>query len=204
MFYHPTRLRNRQIFCMSPRAINISGCVDAVCFDKTGTLTEDAIDLHEIVQVKEEQGDNNEASFEAPIKEVGSLSLDSPWARCLASTHSLKVLLTSGEKSDGDNVDKQQQLIGEDLELKLFHWTGWSLEEPEAGSEARYGGYTVPTVVSSPDGRRKVGVLKQFPFTSKAARMSVIVKSFEPQTSPGEDSVEFFIKVCCLRYCFES
>lgn len=186
---------------MSPRAINISGCVDAVCFDKTGTLTEDAIDLHEIVQVKEEEEDNNEASFEAPIKEVGSLSLDSPWARCLASTHSLKVLLTSGEEIDnGDNVDKQkQQLIGEDLELKLFHWTGWSLEEPEAGSEARYGGYTVPTVVSSPDGRQKVGVLKQFPFTSKAARMSVIVKSFEPKTSQEEEeSVEFFIKVCCF------
>ncbi len=34
--YALTRLRRKNIFCISPRTINISGSIDCVCFDKTG------------------------------------------------------------------------------------------------------------------------------------------------------------------------
>lgn len=33
-FYAQKRLQENQIFCISPRIINVSGSIDCVCFDK--------------------------------------------------------------------------------------------------------------------------------------------------------------------------
>ncbi|UYV64215.1 ATP13A3 [Cordylochernes scorpioides] len=44
---------HHNIYCISPRSINISGCLSCVCFDKTGTLTEDGLDLWGVVPVAE-------------------------------------------------------------------------------------------------------------------------------------------------------
>lgn len=33
-FYAQNRLQKKQIFCISPRSINVSGSIDCVCFDK--------------------------------------------------------------------------------------------------------------------------------------------------------------------------
>lgn len=48
--YAQIRLKKQQIFCISPRSINISGSVDCVCFDKVNksrqivsTLIQDCI-----------------------------------------------------------------------------------------------------------------------------------------------------------------
>ena len=35
--YAQKRLKEKGIFCISPRTINVSGSVQCVCFDKTGT-----------------------------------------------------------------------------------------------------------------------------------------------------------------------
>lgn len=43
------RLAKALIYCISPRSINISGCINCFCFDKTGTLTEDGLDLLEVL-----------------------------------------------------------------------------------------------------------------------------------------------------------
>ena len=40
-----SRLRKRQIFCISPNRVNVAGTVDVMCFDKTGTLTEEGLDV---------------------------------------------------------------------------------------------------------------------------------------------------------------
>jgi cation-transporting P-type ATPase 13A2 len=40
-----SRLRKREIFCISPNRVNIAGTVDVMCFDKTGTLTEEGLDV---------------------------------------------------------------------------------------------------------------------------------------------------------------
>lgn len=32
--YAQSRLKKQNIYCISPRTINISGCIDCVCFDK--------------------------------------------------------------------------------------------------------------------------------------------------------------------------
>ena len=47
--YAQKRLKEKGIFCISPRTINVSGSVECVCFDKTGTLTEDGLDMLGIV-----------------------------------------------------------------------------------------------------------------------------------------------------------
>ena len=33
-FYAQSRLQKKNIFCISPRSINVSGSIDCVCFDK--------------------------------------------------------------------------------------------------------------------------------------------------------------------------
>jgi P-type E1-E2 ATPase len=42
------RLKKLNIFCISPRTINISGGINLFCFDKTGTLTEDGLDVNSL------------------------------------------------------------------------------------------------------------------------------------------------------------
>ena len=37
--YAQKRLKEKGIFCISPRTINVAGSIQCVCFDKTGTLT---------------------------------------------------------------------------------------------------------------------------------------------------------------------
>merc|ERR1719308_187019 len=43
------RLMPKNIFCISPRTINVAGAVDCTCFDKTGTITEDGMDMWGVV-----------------------------------------------------------------------------------------------------------------------------------------------------------
>lgn len=40
-----SRLKKRNIYCISPNKINEAGRVNVMCFDKTGTLTEEGLDL---------------------------------------------------------------------------------------------------------------------------------------------------------------
>ena len=39
------KLKDKNIFCISPNKVVAGGMVDFVCFDKTGTLTEDFMDF---------------------------------------------------------------------------------------------------------------------------------------------------------------
>merc|ERR1712223_539388 len=45
------RLIPKNIFCISPRTINVAGAVDCSCFDKTGTITEDGMDMWGVLPV---------------------------------------------------------------------------------------------------------------------------------------------------------
>ncbi len=40
-----SRLKEKQIFCISPQRVNVGGKLDIMCFDKTGTLTEEGLDI---------------------------------------------------------------------------------------------------------------------------------------------------------------
>lgn len=39
------KLKDKDIYCVSPNKVIMGGLVDFICFDKTGTLTEDFMDF---------------------------------------------------------------------------------------------------------------------------------------------------------------
>lgn len=118
------RLKDRKIFCISPPRINVGGKLNCLCFDKTGTLTEDGLDILGIRIV-----DRNTNAFSELHQSVDLLpdgdeltnpgeyvdSNNIPIMHALAACHSLK--LVHGE------------LIGDPLDLKMFDFTQWELEE---------------------------------------------------------------------------
>ena len=91
------------------RTINVSGSVQCVCFDKTGTLTEDGLDMLGVVPNKDEQG------FQTMIKDNEIIDPNEDLIKGMATCHSLTMI---DEKLSGDPID-----------LRMFEFTKWSLEE---------------------------------------------------------------------------
>lgn len=134
-----SRLRARQIFCISPQRVNVGGKLDLMCFDKTGTLTEDGLDVLGVRVVDREAGRfgsliTNVAALVparhplpagAKRRAPGSTSDDARRAALftMATCHSLRSV-------DGE-------LMGDPLDLKMFAFTEWAFEEGGSG-----GGHT--------------------------------------------------------------
>ncbi|CAG2111868.1 unnamed protein product, partial [Medioppia subpectinata] len=165
------RLRAQQIYCMSPKSINMSGCVDCICFDKTGTLTEDELSLAEVLPTN-----LTNKHFSEPITRVDEQEV-SPVLKCLASCHSLTIL--------------DSNIIGDPLDIIMFESTKWTLEEPEVNDSNKFD-LLAPTIVKpSIDSGKvgpEVGILRQFPFSSNLSRMCVITRVL------GEHSFEVYVK----------
>ena len=160
LIYAQNRLKRSKIYCISPNRINVCGSINVFVFDKTGTLTEDAIDIKCILPA-------SESMFNDEIKTVSSLSLrfHTKIVEVLSCCHSLTRI---------DN-----NLAGDPLDLKLFEFTQWIFSENETLNE----GIHFPTIVypaDKPD--YKIGIIKQFPFSSTLQRMSVIVKCLNRPT----------------------
>lgn len=150
IIYAQSRLRKSKIYCISPRSINISGCINCVCFDKTGTLTEDNLSFNEVVPVIEgtAQFGNpfDETVIQSKFRQVerdNHLLMEngqySPLMICLASCHSLTII-------DG-------KIVGDPLDLQMFEATGWVLEEPDVDDEKKFD-LLAPTVVRPPKSKR--------------------------------------------------
>ncbi len=168
--YAQKRLEKRNIYCISPRSINVSGSVDCVCFDKTGTLTEDGLDMYGVVP----KTDTN--SLQIPLRQIERL----PQGNLLfgmVTCHS--ITLMNGERK------------GDPLDLKMFESTGWILEEANVADENKYE-LLCPTIVRPPNqegqesqdsldlgisgGSNEIGIVREFSFTSSLQRMSVITR----------------------------
>ncbi|TVY85195.1 putative cation-transporting ATPase [Lachnellula suecica] len=194
-----SRLRKKQIFCISPQRVNVGGKLDIVCFDKTGTLTEDGLD---VLGVRVAQRPANRFSDILPdalsllpgaaYERDPTIEYDAHKAALytMATCHSLRVV-------DGE-------LVGDPLDLKMFNFTGWSFEEGEqrAGDEEdEEQGGLAPSIARPPAGMEydlgdtddrqhanrnpiELGVLKSFEFVSQLRRASVIVRNFG---APGCD-----------------
>jgi cation-transporting ATPase 13A3/4/5 len=142
-----SRLKAKQIFCISPQRVNVGGKIDIMCFDKTGTLTEDGLDVLGVRVVSKESN-----SFSEVISEREALGQDgespdpsSPLRAVLhtmATCHSLRSV-------DGE-------LVGDPLDQKMFEFTNWTFTEgKQGGGEAEdeeQGGLT-PSVARPPDVR---------------------------------------------------
>jgi cation-transporting ATPase 13A2 len=164
LVYAQSRLRKEQIFCISPRSINISGCLNCVCFDKTGTLTEDELNFAELRPIED-------STFLPSVRQPMVLPPNHPLLGCLSTCHGLTQI-------DG-------RLVGDPLDQKMFECTGWELQEPQVNDTNKFD-LLAPTLVSPPasalsdaDTPVEIGILRQFPFSSSLQRQSVITKQLE-------------------------
>lgn len=157
IIYAQKRLEKSGIFCISPQRINLCGSVNLFCFDKTGTLTEDGLDLWGIVP-------SNGYRFQDIIPVTSSSTLSwGPLLGAMASCHSLIVL-------DGS-------VQGDPLDLKMFEFTCWDIEEATGDSEESMQSMTVkPGPEANKVTVEGIVILQQFPFSSGLQRMSVITQ----------------------------
>ncbi|KAI8367719.1 hypothetical protein BD560DRAFT_331250, partial [Blakeslea trispora] len=203
-----SRLKKLGIFCISPPRVNIGGKIDCMCFDKTGTLTEDGLDIHGIRAVQTTS--DGRKIFDEECKSIGHLdpndtnqyTTQAKVLQTMTTCHSLKIV--NGE------------LLGDPLDLKMFEFTQWELEESggatsiglkptselaalQAKKSAKVG--IMPTVVRPPGGRQDIhlqpeqatpptefGIIHTFEFVSALRRMSVIVRRLASPT------MEIFVK----------
>ncbi|EPQ57568.1 Ca-transporting ATPase [Gloeophyllum trabeum ATCC 11539] len=192
------RLRKAGIFCIAPSRVNISGKVNVCCFDKTGTLTEDGLDILGVRGLE-----RSAQRFGELIEDVHDLPMSDAKANflyALATCHSLKVV-------DGE-------IIGDPLDVKMFTFTKWTLEEGHVAGTGKIKGKSsgetrpaalVQTVVRPPGSGQfkledalkgpakhahflELGVIRTFEFVSSLRRMSVIVKRLK------SNSMEVFVK----------
>ncbi|TMW57735.1 hypothetical protein Poli38472_014338 [Pythium oligandrum] len=139
------RLKHQGIFCLNPQRITLAGKVRVFCFDKTGTITKQGLDFRGYVPVVD-------AAFQAEVNDVatGALSTESKYA--LASCHAVGSL--------------KGELVGNEVEVKMFTATQWKLIEEEG---------KMPEVQSA-DGSDALEVVKRFEFDHHRMSMSVIMK----------------------------
>ncbi|KAF8893975.1 hypothetical protein BD779DRAFT_1504591 [Infundibulicybe gibba] len=192
------RLRKLGIFCISPSRVNIGGKINVCCFDKTGTLTEDGLDILGVRGL-----DRTASRFGELLDDVHDLPLGTAKAtflHALATCHSLKMV--------------DDEVIGDPLDVKMFGFTRWTLEEGRvAGTgviKAKSGSAVeqtalVQTVVRPPGSAQfrledalkgaakhahflELGVIRTFEFVSALRRMSVVVKRLK------SSSMEIYVK----------
>lgn len=146
-----SRLKGKQIFCISPQRVNVGGKLDVMCFDKTGTLTEDGLDVLGIRVVAEGTNRFDEMLSEPKLLNH-SLSAAKPPSflqaalYTMATCHSLR------------SVD--EELVGDPLDLKMFEFTTWTFEE---GNQATGEGEDdesglAPSIARPPDVRNFIEV----------------------------------------------
>ncbi|CAF0758520.1 unnamed protein product [Rotaria sp. Silwood1] len=192
LVYAQNRLKKDNIFCISPRSINICGSINTVVFDKTGTLTEDGLDLQCVLPILHSYDTTNDLQqieFGSEITEVTDLNWHEDEAHsmiivCMAACHTLTRI--NGE------------LAGDPLDLKMLAFTQYELYEPAASEQSNFD-MLFPTIVRpintpkqtiSPLGRFsgsvssliaghipfEIGIVRQLPFSSSLQRTSVIVR----------------------------
>jgi cation-transporting ATPase 13A3/4/5 len=94
----------------------MGGKINLVCFDKTGTLTEEGLDILGVRTVDRSDGNFSELYEEIDnVPVVGAEDLKTPLVHALATCHGLKAV--------------NGQIIGDPLDLRMFQFTGWSMEE---------------------------------------------------------------------------
>jgi len=183
------RLRQKNIFCISPRNINVAGSIDCVCFDKTGTITEDGMDMWGVIPSTTglesylEHETAGVAQFSQPSQRVSELKIDSRLLIGMAVCQELNVI---GGKIMGDPLDE-----------KVFESTKWSLEQD--GEEENQVDRLVMPYVKSPvfadNSVLQAAPQRLMQFSSENQCMSVICRVFQEQLQGG------FTQPQCMIYC---
>merc|ERR1719282_363685 len=166
------RLIPANIFCISPRTINVAGAVDCTCFDKTGTITEDGMDMWGAVASLRGMSrmvvdSAKTVGWHPPEHDVSNLSNDSLLLLGMATCHELNII---GGEMRGDPLDE-----------KMFSSTRWSLEL-EGEEQSQGDQLSMPYIKSPQDGSDstiQAAPQKLFQFSSDVQRMSVITRVVE-------------------------
>ncbi|KAK9679165.1 hypothetical protein K7432_016381 [Basidiobolus ranarum] len=170
MSFAISRLRQKNIFCISPSRVNVCGKINMVCFDKTGTLTEDGLD---ILGVRSLRGSISE--FEPLVKRVdevdghSNITKSPSLIQALAVCHSLKLV--------------NYEPVGDPLDQKMFEFSRWVLEEngeisgnPSNIQKSGKIPHNLPVLrPQSANDDEGLSVLRSFDFIPVLRRMSVIV-----------------------------
>ena len=224
------RLRTKDIFCTSPPRVNICGKMELICFDKTGTLTQEGLDvlgfrftlpIHysitepsgSIVKTRLKFSDlntsiqeNDQFAIPAVANRSNSIihgTIPHP-SPLLCSDESMYPLIICAMAACHSIKVVQGELIGDPMDLKMFEFTGWHIEEmgnlifliigngrnsipPE---RVRYGplGNVITMILSPPESKNsafstnvtshnysELGIVRTFDFVSGLRRMSVVI-----------------------------
>jgi cation-transporting ATPase 13A3/4/5 len=155
------------VFCIAPTRVNVGGKVDVVCFDKTGTLTEDGLD---VLGVRGIEGNHLSQSHKLPsvLKNTTTGSDQRMFGELVQSVHELplprgreKVNIVHALTTCHQLKVVDGEVIGDPLDVKMFDFTGWEVEEGKVGggTGAGEGGAERPatlvqTIVRPPGGGR--------------------------------------------------
>ncbi|KAF1777064.1 P-type ATPase, cytoplasmic domain N [Phytophthora cactorum] len=140
------RLQKQDVFCLNPQRITLCGKVRVFCFDKTGTITKEGLDYRGCVPI----GDSGE--FQSEFNDMTDAALNQMMKFSLASCHAVGSL--NGE------------LVGNEVEVKMFKSTQWKLIELEG---------QLP-IVQAADGSEELEFVKRFEFDHHRMSMSVVMK----------------------------
>ena len=142
-----SRLKTKQIFCISPQRVNVGGKLDIMCFDKTGTLTEDGLDVLGVRVVSRESNSFTEVISERQALS-GEGSAPNPNSTLQAVLHTMATC-HSLRSVDGE-------LVGDPLDQKMFEFTNWTFTEGKQSAgdaeDEEHGGLS-PSVARPPDVR---------------------------------------------------
>ncbi|KAK2047693.1 ATPase [Colletotrichum somersetense] len=201
-----SRLKKKQIFCISPQRVNVGGKLDIMCFDKTGTLTEDGLDILGVRVASPATGKFTDVLTD-PLSLMLDQAGDPPQAARLRAA-----LFTMATCHSLRSVD--DELMGDPLDLKMFEFTQWSFEEGKQSPneiDDQDQGSLSPSVARPPPEHSNIlrqntaqrdqsapfelGVLRSFEFVSQLRRASVIVRQF------GQQSGDIYVKGApeCMR-----
>ncbi|OHE93356.1 ATPase [Colletotrichum orchidophilum] len=185
-----SRLKKKQIFCISPQRVNVGGKIDIMCFDKTGTLTEDGLDILGVRVVSPATGRFTDVLTDP-------LSFIQDHAGGSAQTSKLKAaLFTMATCHSLRSVD--DELMGDPLDLKMFEFTRWSFEEgkqsPNEVDDQDQGSLS-PSVARPPAEHNDLLRGATHQGDQSLRRASVIVRQF------GRQSGDIYVKGApeCMR-----
>jgi len=184
------RLGKLNIFCISPRSINVSGSIDCVCFDKTGTITEDGMDMWGVIPSKkglnstltQNSFNSQESVLLNAVRQISELNMESEIRVGMAVCHELNII-------DGE-------VMGDPLEEKIFEFTEWKLEL-EGDEHSQMDKFVMPYVRSPKLENSYIQAAPQrvMEFSSDSQCMSVICRVFREEEQ-GE-----FSEPECVIFC---
>jgi len=188
------RLKQKQIFCISPQRVNVGGKIDVMCFDKTGTLTEEGLDVLGLRVAMRPGNRFSELLADASALLPGSTYERDPTVNYAVHKALMYTMATCHSLRAVDN-----ELVGDPLDQKMFEFTGWSYEESvqkKDETEDDEQNKLSPSVARPPPGMEydlddndeagnkkpiELGVLREFEFVSHLRRACVIVRQFGAQ-----------------------